>query len=75
MFASQQGDDYNSSIDMWLLTPDNTAIRICKYSNRMESTSINDSNTVARPSFFLKSNVVITGGNGTKNNPFTITLK
>ena len=29
----------------------------------------------ARPSMNLKSNVVITGGDGTKNNPFTLALQ
>ena len=76
MFASQQSDGYNSSSTIWLITP---------YSSSRIWSVINDNGTgnnsypsntrAARPSIYLKSNIVITGGSGTKNNPFTIALK
>ena len=34
----------------------------------------NDAGNTVKPTFNLKSNVVITGGDGTKNNPFTVKL-
>ncbi len=75
MFASQQGSGYNSSSDIWLITPYSSSdvwnvsdIGYAYYSNPSSSRA-------ARPSINLKSNVVITGGDGTKTNPFTIALK
>ena len=60
---------------MWLITPSTTAYvwdvnkkNVCYHSGL--------SNTyAARPSIYFKSNVVITGGSGTKSDPFTIALK
>lgn len=60
---------------MWLITPGNSSyVWFVNYYG--DGDDRNPSGTyAARPSIYLKSNVVITGGNGTKNNPFTITLK
>ena len=77
MFASQQGEDYNSSNNMWLITPKNNNEVYNIISSGYGSTfSISLSRGYcARPSIYLKSNVVITGGSGTPNDPFTIALK
>lgn len=78
MFASQQGNGEADSKRLRLLTPgDNYMYHIFDPGQMEESLygEISETNLVVRPSFYLKSNVVITGGNGTKNNPFTITLK
>ena len=58
----------------WLLTPRTTSdVRyVDKYGYAHANNSANAS--AIRPSMNLKSNVVITGGSGTKSDPFTITL-
>ncbi len=56
----------------WLLTP-HTASEM-RYIN-VEGSALDNPPTLSdaiRPSMNLKSNVVITGGDGTKNNPFTL---
>ena len=69
-----QFNKYGSNIEYVLLTP---------HSGISIRTVDNDSRTIydaprysfgAKPSMNLKSNVIITGGEGTKNNPFTIEL-
>ena len=73
MFASQQGSGYNSSSNIWLITPDSSSIVWIVSNGGYGSSSANPSNSNgARPSINLKSNIVITGGSGTKNDPFTI---
>ena len=76
MFASQQGKGSSSSNSIWLITPYSSS-RVWSVSGSGDGYSnFNPSNTyAARPSIYLKSNVVITGGDGTKTNPFTIALK
>ena len=75
MFASQQGNGSNSSSIIWLITPYSSSNVWYVYSGG-DAYSSNPSNTNGvRPSINLKSNIVITGGSGTKSNPFTITLK
>ena len=75
MFASQQGSGYNSSINMGLITPIDYA-RVWYVDVISSLNYYNPSNTNAtRPSINLKSNIVITGGSGTKTDPFTIALK
>ena len=75
MFASQQEDGHNNSNTIWLITPYSSSNvwhvddnNIGYYYNPFPTTAV-------RPSIYLKSNVVITGGDGTKTNPFTIALK
>ena len=76
MFASQQGSGYSSSSNIWLITPDSSSIVWYVSNGGYGSSSDNPSNSNgARPSINLKSNIVITGGAGTKSNPFTIALK
>ncbi len=75
MFASQQGNGYNSSSTIWLITPYSSS-NVWSVSGLGHAGSSNPSNTFGvRPSINLKSNIVITGGSGTKSNPFTIALK
>ena len=75
MFASQQGNGYNNSSDIYLITPyfSSYVLRVNYYSST--NNYYPSAAYVARPSIFLKSNVVITGGTGTKSDPFTIALK
>ncbi len=76
MFASQQSDGYDSSRTIWLITPYSHSSVWGIYTDSYGNNSFPSSNTyAARPSIFLKSNVVITGGTGTKSDPFTIALK
>ena len=75
MFASQQGEDYNGSNDMWLITPYSSSCVWRVFHNGNSFDGYPYYNNVVRPSIFLKSNVVITGGSGTKSDPFTIALK
>ena len=76
MFASQQGNGYNSSSTIWLITPPVSPSYVWYVYNDGRGFSSNPSGTFgARPSINLKSNIVITGGSGTKSNPFTIALK
>ena len=62
------------TVHYWLLTPRTTSdVRyVDKYGYAHANNSANAS--AIRPSMNLKSNVVITGGSGTKSDPFTITL-
>ena len=75
MFASQQGNGYNSSSDMWLITPKGSSlvwdVRSSGYLNHNDLSYAR----TARPSINLKSNIVITGGSGIKSDPFTIAVK
>ena len=74
MFASQQGNGYGSSSGIWLITPYGSS-SVWDVGNGGDAGSFNPSNTYgARPSINLKSNIVITGGSGTKTDPFTIAL-
>ena len=58
----------------WTLTPVSSSIirRINNYGN--SSHTLTTTPEGIRPSMNLKSNVIITGGNGTKSDPFTIEL-
>ncbi|MGN1352941.1 MAG: hypothetical protein ACI4WF_02610, partial [Bacilli bacterium] len=74
MFASQQESGYSSSSTMWLMNPYSTSrvwyVNIVGHGD-YDSPSLTN---VGRPSINLKSNIKITGGNGTKDNPFEISL-
>ena len=62
----------------WTLTPSNSSlIWYIDYRNGgSSSTAFNVTSSLGvKPSLNLKSNVIITGGDGTKNNPFTIALE
>ena len=68
-----QFDRYENNTDYWTLTPydDQTMVRYMDNYSYLTNTRISFSYSV-RPALNLKSNVVITGGDGTKNNPFTL---
>ena len=74
MFASQQGSGYADSSYMWLLTPDSSYYVSDIFSVNVSSYNSYTRTLAARPSMYLKSTVKITGGDGTKSNPFTISL-
>ena len=59
----------------WLLTPSNNidSMRFSYFNGSSNFIVINDASAI-KPALNLKSNVVITGGDGTKENPFTIEL-
>ena len=64
----------NNGLHWWTLTPYNTSDVHYVFSSGQAN---NSSPTIAyriRPSLNLKSNVVITERDGTKENPFTVTL-
>ena len=62
-----------STNDYWTLTPFSTSdVRyVDNYSSRNDNSAFSHG---SRPSMNLKSNVIITGGKGTKEEPFTIKL-
>ncbi len=69
-----QFDRVDNNTYYWSLTPYSTSVVWSVWSNAKASSG-NPLNTYGvRPSMNLKSNVVITDGDGTKNNPFTIEL-
>lgn len=71
---SGQFDTYHNSYNTWSLTPLNDSyVRRIGYNGDVYYCMPNELVAV-RPAMNLKSNVVITGGDGTKNNPFTVNL-
>ena len=72
---SGQFNRYSNNTGYWTLTPNSSSyVRYVSY----DSAASDNKSTVAggvRPSLNLKSNVIITGGDGTKNNPFTLALQ
>ena len=71
---SGQFDRYGNNTYYWTLTPYSSSV---VWSVLDSGNAYNDSPSFAsgvRPSLNLKSNVVITGGDGTKENPFEIEL-
>ena len=72
---SGQFDRYGNNTTYWILTPYSTSYVRCV---RIFGDASYGTSTYAdgvRPSINLKSNVVITGGDGTKNNPFTLSVQ
>ena len=72
MFASQQGSGYSSSSSMWLMNPYSTSYVWNVYNDGSGNSYSPSNSSGGRPSINLKSNIKITGGNGTKDNPFEI---
>ena len=71
---SGQFDRYGNNIYYWTLTPYSAS---SVWSVNRDGIAGGDSPSTARgvrPSLNLKSNVIITGGDGTKNSPFTLKL-
>ena len=72
MFASQQESGYSSSSAMWLMNPYSTSYVWNVYNDGSGNSYSPSNSSGGRPSINLKSNIKITGGNGTKDNPFEI---
>ena len=71
---SGQFDRYDNNTIYWTITPYSTSnVRSGYYNGNVSSDSPSTARGV-RPAMNLKSNVVITGGNGTKSDPFQIAL-
>ena len=69
-----QFDRYENNTRYWTLTPYSTSY-VRYVNNDGDASGYSRSNLYGvRPSVNLKSNVVITGGTGLKNDPFTIEL-
>ena len=65
----------NNVISYYTLTPYSTSTINSIFSVAYKTSSDAFYEIGVKPSMNLKTNVVITGGNGTKNNPFTLELK
>ena len=73
---SGQFDRYDSNTYYWTLTPYSSLfVRYISFNGNASNDSPSSSSYGVQPSMNLKSNVVITGGDGTKNNPFTVALQ
>ena len=71
---SGQFDINGNNTSYWTLTPyTSSSIRQVAYNSYVYTNSPSSTYGI-RPALNLKSNVVITGGDGTKNNPFTLEL-
>ena len=71
---SGQFDRYENNTDYWTLTPYGTS-SVCYVYINGDVNSYGVANSYGgRPTINLKSNVVITSGDGTKENPFTVSL-
>ena len=69
-----QFDRYGSNTHYWTLTPySSSSVRLVYSSGDASSYSLANAGGV-RPSINLKSNVSISGGTGTKSNPFVLSL-
>ena len=72
---SGQFDRYGNNTIYWTLTPYNSSyVRLVSNRSIVDYDSTSFYSHGVRPSLNLKSNVIITGGEGTKNNPFTLAL-
>ena len=70
---SGQFDRYGNNTSYWTLTPyTSSSVRYVRNNGRTSYYSPSSLSIGVRPSLNLKSNVIITGGDGTKNNPFTL---
>ena len=72
---SGQFDTYSNNVHNWLITgydsQQNWIMSLYGSNSRYDTSNVYCN---YRPAMNLKSNVVITGGDGTKNNPFTVAL-
>ena len=73
---SGQFDEYSNNNEYWLLTP-YPSYYVWRISTDGDGYRYTPSNTSfgIRPAMNLKSNVIITGGDGTKENPFTLSVQ
>ena len=69
-----QFDSYGNNTDYWTLTPSGwLGVRYADYRGGAYFFPLDAAGV--RPSLNLKSNVVITGGDGTKNSPFQLSVQ
>ncbi len=75
MFSAQLGSGSSSSSNIWLITPYISMYARFVHSdgNLYYATTSSNANTV-RPSIYLKSEVIISSGSGTKEEPYEIAL-
>ena len=72
---SGQFDRYGNNTNYWTLTPYSSSnVRYVSDYGTVNYSSPSSYSLGVRPALNLKSNVVITGGNGTKEQPFTLDL-
>ena len=71
---AEQFDKNGKNATYWTLTPYSSSYvrNVSSYGGSSLNSPANSNGS--RPSMNLKSNVVITGGDGTKNNPFQVKL-
>ena len=69
---SGQFDDINSSIQYWTLTPNNNYVWFISNHGTAYSAFFASSGYAIKPALNLKTNVIITSGDGTKENPFEL---
>ena len=69
-----QFDRYGNNIYYWTITPYSTSYLLNVYNNGSANYYYPSYAYGVRPSVNLKSNVIIIGGDGTKNNPFRLEL-
>ncbi len=74
MFASRSASSPESSENMIIITPKDTSTLHTVNSYGSGASDAYYLNFPARPSIYLKSSVIITGGDGTPSNPFTLTM-
>ena len=72
---SGQFDKNGNNASYWLLTPYVSPLVRNTYFQGVGSNNNSSELYNIRPTMNLKSNVIITGGNGTKNSPFTVSVK
>ena len=65
---------YSDNTAYWTITPYWTYHAYNVHSNSFGAVEKSDASFSVKPAMNLKSNVIITGGDGTKNNPFTLAL-
>ena len=65
---------YGNNSTYWTLTPYSDSSVWISLSNGSANNILSTQTRSIRPSLNLKSNVIITGGDGTENNPFTLKL-
>ena len=72
---SGQFDNYSNNQTYWILTPINS--KVLRYIASLNSSyeSVPTTSYGIKPSLNLKQNVVITGGTGTKSDPFTLSIQ
>lgn len=70
-----QFDKNDNNTDYWTLTPSATRkVHIVTSDGNGDNSTVFGNKIGYKPAMNLKSNVVITGGDGTKSNPFTLSL-